>query len=66
MLKINKRQRIVVLTQGPNPTIVYQSGSNAVVEYPVTKLKDEEIVDTNGAGDAFVGGSIFYSSTKLY
>lgn len=24
--------------------------------FPVTALKDEEIVDTNGAGDAFAGG----------
>ncbi|EFO19408.1 hypothetical protein LOAG_09086 [Loa loa] len=55
--KVNeKRQRIVILTQGPDPTFVYQNGSNAVAEYPVIKLKHEEIVDTNGAGDAFVGG----------
>ena len=25
-------------------------------EYPVPKVADEQIVDTNGAGDAFVGG----------
>ena len=24
--------------------------------YPVNPLKDDEIVDTNGAGDAFAGG----------
>ncbi|CAG8734936.1 11975_t:CDS:2, partial [Acaulospora colombiana] len=24
--------------------------------YPVEKLRDDEIVDTNGAGDAFAGG----------
>ena len=27
-----------------------------VTEYPVTPLTEAEIVDTNGAGDAFVGG----------
>ncbi|VDO23559.1 unnamed protein product [Brugia timori] len=55
--KINeKRQRIVILTQGSDPTIVYQNGNNDAVKYPVKKLKHEEIVDTNGAGDAFVGG----------
>ncbi|VIO87827.1 Adenosine kinase-like [Brugia malayi] len=55
--KINeKRQRIVILTQGSGPTIVYQNGNNDAVKYPVKKLKHEEIVDTNGAGDAFVGG----------
>ena len=25
-------------------------------EYPVIAIADEDIVDTNGAGDAFVGG----------
>lgn len=25
-------------------------------EYPVCKIPKEQIVDTNGAGDAFVGG----------
>jgi adenosine kinase len=27
-----------------------------VTEYPVEALPKEKIVDTNGAGDAFVGG----------
>ena len=27
-----------------------------VTEYPITPIKEEDIVDTNGAGDAFVGG----------
>ena len=27
-----------------------------VTEYAVTPLSKEELVDTNGAGDAFVGG----------
>ena len=27
-----------------------------VTEYPVIPIKEEDIVDTNGAGDAFVGG----------
>uniref|UniRef100_A0AAF5PIZ7 Adenosine kinase n=1 Tax=Wuchereria bancrofti TaxID=6293 RepID=A0AAF5PIZ7_WUCBA len=50
MLKINeKHQRIVILTQGSDPTIVYQNGNNDAVKYPVKKLKHEEIVDTNGA-----------------
>lgn len=33
-----------------------------VVQYPVEPLAEEKIVDTNGAGDAFVGG--FFA--KLY
>lgn len=27
-------------------------------EYPVIAIADEDIVDTNGAGDAFVGGKV--------
>ena len=27
-----------------------------VTEYPIIPIKEEDIVDTNGAGDAFVGG----------
>ncbi|CAG8444931.1 8382_t:CDS:2 [Ambispora gerdemannii] len=54
--KINtKRQRVVVITQGADPTIVaYPDGT--IKEYPVIAIADDEIVDTNGAGDAFVGG----------
>jgi len=53
--KVNKsRPRIVVITQGAEPTIVAREGK--VTEYPVTDLKKEDIVDSNGAGDAFVGG----------
>lgn len=29
-----------------------------VTEYPIIPIKEEDIVDTNGAGDAFVGGEI--------
>ncbi|XP_038060019.1 adenosine kinase-like isoform X2 [Patiria miniata] len=52
--KNKKRQRVVVITQGSNDTIVAQDGK--VTKFPVMLLKEEEIVDTNGAGDAFVGG----------
>jgi len=48
------RSRLVVITQGSEPVVVVNEG--VVTEYPVTPLKAEEIVDTNGAGDAFVGG----------
>lgn len=51
------RPRTVVITHGPKATTVVTSTDpeNPKV-YPVTPLKDEEIVDTNGAGDAFAGG----------
>jgi len=43
-----------VFTQGDLPVVVCKDGK--VSEYSVPKLSDEEMVDTNGAGDAFVGG----------
>jgi adenosine kinase len=46
------RKRMVVFTQGDQPTIVCHDGE--VTEYPV--LPVEHLLDTNGAGDAFVGG----------
>jgi len=49
-----KRSRMVVITQGDKPTIIAQDG--VVKEYPVIELAPEDLVDTNGAGDAFVGG----------
>lgn len=48
------RARTVVITQGAQPTIVAQSGS--VRQFPVITIPREQLVDTNGAGDAFVGG----------
>jgi adenosine kinase len=50
------RPRIVVFTQGAKSTVVAANG--AVTSYPVDPLPLELIVDTNGAGDAFVGGFI--------
>jgi len=48
------RKRKVVITQGKDPTIVAVHGH--VTEYPIIALPADKIVDTNGAGDAFVGG----------
>lgn len=52
--------RIVIITQGSSATIVASSTSPTSApttkSYPVTALKDDEIVDTNGAGDSFCGG----------
>lgn len=52
--KANQRPRVVIITQGKDATIVAQGSQ--VVEYTVPPLKQEDIVDCNGAGDAFVGG----------
>lgn len=48
------RERVVVITQGKDPVILLSNGK--LTEIPVEELPNEEIVDTNGAGDAFVGG----------
>lgn len=48
------RPRVVVFTLGSDPTIVATLG--VVTTYPVDILPRELLVDTNGAGDAFVGG----------
>ncbi|CAE8588144.1 unnamed protein product [Polarella glacialis] len=50
----NKPARKVVITQGAEPTIVAIEGK--ATKYPVNQLSKEQLVDTNGAGDAFVGG----------
>lgn len=49
-----KRARVAVITQGKDPVLLVQNGQ--ITEIPVEELSSEEIVDTNGAGDAFVGG----------
>jgi len=53
-----KRPRIVVFTQGQDPVIVAESdgGEGKITLYPVESLDSSQIKDTNGAGDAFVGG----------
>lgn len=51
-----KSQRVVVITQSEKPVLVARSDSNTVQQFPVTQLKEEQIKDTNGAGDAFTGG----------
>merc|ERR1711972_22576 len=53
-MKGGKPPRKVVITQGCDPTVVAIRGN--VTKYPVVALPQEELVDTNGAGDAFVGG----------
>lgn len=55
-----KRPRIAVVTNGAKPVIVAQNMPGEeevqVTEYEIAALTKEQIVDTNGAGDAFVGG----------
>lgn len=57
--KLSARPRTVVITQGENPTVIAVGDESrlwSMNEYPVIPIKADKIVDTNGAGDAFVGG----------
>ncbi|KAF7818629.1 adenosine kinase 2 [Senna tora] len=49
-----RHKRITVITQGADPVCVADDGK--VKKFPVILLPKEKLVDTNGAGDAFVGG----------
>lgn len=53
--KNEARPRIIIFTQGAQNTVVV-AGDKAAKIYPVDALADSQIVDTNGAGDAFAGG----------
>jgi len=53
-LAAGKQKRIAVITQGADPVVVAEDGK--VTTFPVILLPKEKLVDTNGAGDAFVGG----------
>lgn len=51
------RPRIVVITHGAESTVLVSSAEpDSPKTFGVHVLTDEEIVDTNGAGDAFAGG----------
>merc|ERR1711959_216988 len=54
--KEGERPRMVVFTQGADATIVACRGE--ATRHAVIPLAKEDLVDTNGAGDAFVGGSL--------
>jgi adenosine kinase len=51
------RPRTVIITHGAEPTIAVSAATpEDVRSYPVHVLAQEQIADTNGAGDAFAGG----------
>jgi adenosine kinase len=56
--KNTARPRVVVISQGTEPTIVATQGEQGVKTFPVHKIDSSKIVDTNGAGDAFAGGFV--------
>lgn len=54
MTKLNDKPRTVVITQGEKPVIL--AIGDVTKEFPVPVLDQEKVLDTNGAGDSFVGG----------
>ena len=52
--KNTSRGRMVVFTQGKDPTIIAKDGKAMV--FPINPVSKDQIRDTNGCGDAFVGG----------
>jgi len=54
----NGIKRKVIITQGPDPAYTYEAESDETHEWPVLPIKKDEIVDLNGAGDAYMGGFI--------
>ncbi|EDV41974.2 uncharacterized protein Dana_GF17233 [Drosophila ananassae] len=55
MPKENIRPRIVLITDAVCPVLCFQE-NDRVLEYPVPKVVKGKVFDTNGCGDAFVGG----------
>merc|ERR1712064_249593 len=55
--------RTVVITQGCDPTVVAINGRATL--YPIIVLPKEKLVDTNGAGDSYVGGFLAALSKGL-
>lgn len=57
---LSRPKRTVVFTQGPKPTQVcifdHSDQTCEEFEVEVPSLETEFIIDTNGAGDSFVGG----------
>jgi len=49
-----KRSRTVIFTYGPDPVHIYTEGK--LHKFNVPPIEKSAIVDTNGAGDAFLGG----------
>ena len=49
-----KRERVVIITQGSDPVLLCENGN--VTESAIIPIAPEDILDTNGAGDAWVGG----------
>ena len=59
--KMNKNKKLIIVnTRGGNSTLVYvknyKKNKNNIYEIPINYVDTKEIIDFNGAGDAFAGG----------
>jgi len=52
--KVSGKPRLVIITQGTDPVLVVKDGQ--LSRFPVERIPDDQIVDTNAAGDCFTGG----------
>lgn len=52
------RKRVVIITQGSEDTIVATQGNATVEQFPIVKLNESDIVDSNGCGDAYAGAFV--------
>lgn len=59
----NRRKRMVIITQGADAVLLARD--DTLKEYTVPKLSESKVVDTNGAGDAFVGGRYLSAQFSL-
>ncbi|GAC74053.1 possible pfkB family carbohydrate kinase [Moesziomyces antarcticus T-34] len=51
-------KRVVIITNGSQPTILAKRGESQQFVHETPKINPADIVDTNGAGDAFAGGVV--------
>lgn len=51
---VKKPSRLLVMTRASEPLYLFKDGS--LMEFDVLPVSNDEIVDTDGAGDAFVAG----------
>jgi len=52
----NQKNLCISSLRHTSHTCVFVWAEGRVMEFPVIKIAEKDIVDTNGAGDAFVGG----------
>jgi len=54
----SKRKRTVIITRGSDSILTFNGETGQLQEWPVIPIAKDDIVDVNGAGDAFMGGYI--------